>query len=344
TVFMNGKFCKDPKLATVDDFFFSGLNVPGNTSNPVGSNVTLVNVDKLAGLNTLGISIARLDFALYGLNPPHTHPRDNELLTVLEGTLFLDFVTSNPENHLITKVLNPCDVFVFLVGLSHFQFNVGDTNAVAIAGLSSQNPGVITIANAAFGSKSSFSIDVLTKAFQVDKNVINYLQAQFWMDNPGGHYPTFVRMFYANLGNDENGYFSRVLRIDVRFDAQYISDVLDIGSGDFECPEVGNIWTPSRAAATHVEAPQEPPEPPQPSNVDLMAAISGLFDMFIQFRGSVQSNMVLEAAAKEFLVASLCQIILLTIRIGMTDSCGCGPWSLEETMTRAGDRSHFTGS
>ncbi|XP_057983962.1 putative germin-like protein 2-1 [Malania oleifera] len=182
-VFVNGKFCKDPKLATADDFFFSGLNVPGNTSNRLGSNVTLVNVDKLAGLNTLGISIARLDFAPYGLNPPHTHPRATELLTVLEGTLYVGFVTSNPDNRLITKVLYKGDVFVFPEGLIHFQFNVGDTNAVAIAGLSSQNPGVITIANAVFGSRPSISSDVLTKAFQVDKKVINYLQAQFWMDN-----------------------------------------------------------------------------------------------------------------------------------------------------------------
>ncbi|XP_057983958.1 putative germin-like protein 2-1 [Malania oleifera] len=182
-VFVNGKVCKDPKLASADDFFFSGLNVPGNTSNRLGSSVTLVNVDKLAGLNTLGISIARLDFAPYGLNPPHTHPRATELLTVLEGTLYVGFVTSNPDNRLITKVLCAGDVFVFPEGLIHFQFNVGKTNAVAIAGLSSQNPGVITIANAVFGSKPPISSDVLTKAFQVDKKVINYLQAQFWMDN-----------------------------------------------------------------------------------------------------------------------------------------------------------------
>ncbi|KAJ6854801.1 hypothetical protein NC651_039685 [Populus alba x Populus x berolinensis] len=49
---------------------------------------------------------------------------------------------SNPENHLIAKVLNPEDVFVFPVGLIHFQFNVGKTNAVAFVRLSSQNPGV----------------------------------------------------------------------------------------------------------------------------------------------------------------------------------------------------------
>ncbi|XP_058010395.1 germin-like protein subfamily 1 member 13 [Hevea brasiliensis] len=182
-VFVNGKFCRDPMLATANDFSFSGLNIPGNTSNKVGSNVTLVNVDKIPGLNTLGISLARIDFAPYGgLNPPHTHPRATEILVVLEGTLYVGFVTSNP-NRLITKVLNAGDVFVFPIGLIHFQFNIGQTKAVAISGLSSQNPGVITIANAVFGSNPPINPNVLTKAFQVDKNVVNYLQKQFWVNN-----------------------------------------------------------------------------------------------------------------------------------------------------------------
>ncbi|XP_058006521.1 germin-like protein subfamily 1 member 17 [Hevea brasiliensis] len=182
-VFVNGKFCRDPMLATANDFSFSGLNIPGNTSNQVGSNVTLINVDKIPGLNTLGISIARIDFSPYGgLNPPHIHPRATEILVVLEGTLYVGFVTSNP-NRLITKVLNAGDVFVFPIGLIHFQFNIGNTNAVAIAALSSQNPGVITIANAVFGSIPPINPDVLAKAFQLDKNVVNYLQKQFWINN-----------------------------------------------------------------------------------------------------------------------------------------------------------------
>ena len=72
TVFVNGKFCKDPKLVTANDFFFSVKE--GNTSNPLGSKVTPVNVNQILGLNTLGISLARIDFAPKGLNPPHTHP------------------------------------------------------------------------------------------------------------------------------------------------------------------------------------------------------------------------------------------------------------------------------
>ncbi|RVX18799.1 Germin-like protein subfamily 1 member 17 [Vitis vinifera] len=168
-----------PKADRRRGFLLSGLDKPGNTSNAVASNVTTVNVEKIKGLNTLGISMVRIDYEPYGQNPPHTHPRATEILTVLEGTLYVGFVTSNTENRLISKVLNKGDVFVFPIGLIHFQFNVGKTKAVAIAGLSSQNPGVITIANAVFGSDPPINPDVLTRAFQLDKKVVSYLQSRF---------------------------------------------------------------------------------------------------------------------------------------------------------------------
>ncbi|BFG40722.1 hypothetical protein CerSpe_269960 [Prunus speciosa] len=183
-VFVNGKFCKDPKLANADDFFFSGLQIARSTQNPLGSTVTAVNVDQIAGLNTLGISLARIDFARNGLNPPHTHPCATEILLVLEGTLYVGFVTSNADNNrLFTKVLNKGDVFVFPIGLIHFQLNVGEGNAVAQAALSSQNPGVITIANAVFGSDPPINPEALAKAFRVDNKAVEYLQKQFWYDN-----------------------------------------------------------------------------------------------------------------------------------------------------------------
>ncbi|XP_011002008.1 PREDICTED: germin-like protein subfamily 1 member 13 [Populus euphratica] len=179
-VFVNGKFCKDPKMATAHDFSFSGLNIPRDTGNPVGSNVTLLNVDQIPGLNTLGISLARLDYAPHGgLNPPHTHPRATEILVVVEGTLYVGFVTSNPDNRFISKVLYPGDVFVFPFGLIHFQLNIAKTPAVAFAGLSSQNPGTITIANAVFGSDPLINPDVLAKAFHLDIKIVNYLQKLF---------------------------------------------------------------------------------------------------------------------------------------------------------------------
>ncbi|XP_073362745.1 putative germin-like protein 2-1 [Aegilops tauschii subsp. strangulata] len=178
-VFVNGFACKDPKTALVEDFFFSGLHMAGNTSNKQGSAVTAVNVAQIAGLNTLGISLARVDYAPYGQNPPHIHPRATEILTVLEGSLYVGFITSNPENKLFSKVLNKGDVFVFPQGLIHFQFNYGTNKAIAIAALSSKNPGVITIANTVFGSNPSISGDILAKAFQVDKKMVDHIHAQF---------------------------------------------------------------------------------------------------------------------------------------------------------------------
>ncbi|KAK2985138.1 hypothetical protein RJ640_000905 [Escallonia rubra] len=176
---VNGLACKNPMNVQADDFSFSGLNIMGNTSNPVGSKVTPVTVAQLPGLNTLGISMVRIDYAPWGINPPHTHPRATEILTVLQGSLQVGFVTSNPENRLISKVLQKGDVFVFPVGLVHFQRNVGYGNAVAIAALSSQNPGVIGIANAVFGSNPPIAADLLAKAFQVETSVVDQLQSKF---------------------------------------------------------------------------------------------------------------------------------------------------------------------
>jgi quercetin dioxygenase-like cupin family protein len=70
------------KDVKVDDFFLAAnLDKPMDTTlNKVMSNVTLINAMKLPGLNTLGISMARIDYAPRGQNPPHTHPRATEII------------------------------------------------------------------------------------------------------------------------------------------------------------------------------------------------------------------------------------------------------------------------
>jgi quercetin dioxygenase-like cupin family protein len=79
---------------TANDFFSDVLSRPGNTGNPVGSAVTTANVEKVSGLNTLGVSTSRVDYAPWGVNPPHTHPRATEIIYVLEGSLDVAFVTT----------------------------------------------------------------------------------------------------------------------------------------------------------------------------------------------------------------------------------------------------------
>ncbi|CAI9304024.1 unnamed protein product [Lactuca saligna] len=179
SVNVNGKTCKNPTQIQANDFYFSGLHLMGNISNPLGLRVTPVTVAQLPGLNTLGISMVRIDLAPWGINPPHTHPRATEIITVLEGSIQVGFITSDPENRLISKVLYKGDVFVFPVGLVHFQRNIGNKSAVVIGALSSQNPGAITIGNAVFGSNPTISSDVLAKAFQVDKKLIDQLKGRF---------------------------------------------------------------------------------------------------------------------------------------------------------------------
>ncbi|KAM7268235.1 hypothetical protein ACFE04_010401 [Oxalis oulophora] len=176
---VNGLVCKNATTVTADDFSFSGLQLSGNTSNAFGSKVTSVNVAQLPGLNTFGISLVRIDYAPWGINPPHTHPRATEVLTVIEGSLQVGFVTSATENKLITKVLVKGDVFVFPVGLVHFQRNVGNYNAVAIAALSSQNPGVIQVASSVFGSTPEIDSDIIAKAFQVEKYTVEQIKSKF---------------------------------------------------------------------------------------------------------------------------------------------------------------------
>ncbi|KAL0310496.1 UNVERIFIED_CONTAM: Germin-like protein 12-2 [Sesamum angustifolium] len=100
----------------------------------------------------------RIHFAPSGVNPPHTHPRATEILT---------------------KLLQKGDVFVFPVNLIHFQRNTGYGNAVAIAALSSQNPGVITISNAVFGSNSAIANDLLANSFQADTKTIDWIKSKF---------------------------------------------------------------------------------------------------------------------------------------------------------------------
>jgi hypothetical protein len=60
--------------------------------------------------------------------------------------------------------------------------NIGKTPAVAIAALTSQNPGVNTVANAIFGASWPLYPEVLTTAFHLDKKLVEDLQSQEWVN------------------------------------------------------------------------------------------------------------------------------------------------------------------
>lgn len=148
-----------------------------------GFAANVVDVNTMPGLNTLGISIIRVDFEPGVLVPLHTHPRATELITILDGTFYAGFLAPDAANvfksRLFSKILNPGDVFVIPQGLIHFQYNVGHKNATLLASFNSQNPGVVTIPNSIFASDPPILDDVLVKGFQLDKKVIKQLRKKF---------------------------------------------------------------------------------------------------------------------------------------------------------------------
>ncbi|KAL6840552.1 hypothetical protein ACP4OV_030362 [Aristida adscensionis] len=177
---VNGFPCKREVKVTADDFFFGGLAKAADvySGNPMGSAATAADAAVLPGLNTLGVSMARLDFAPWGgVNPPHAHPRATEIIFVVEGALEVGFVTA--ANRLFSRTLGKGEMFVFPRGLLHFQRSVGPAPAVAISAFNSQLPGTQVVAGALFGAAPAVPTDVLARAFQVDGGVVESIKSKF---------------------------------------------------------------------------------------------------------------------------------------------------------------------
>ncbi|CAO2828139.1 unnamed protein product [Amaranthus hypochondriacus] len=171
---LNGFACKNATNITAEDFFFSGISKPGLTNNTMGSLVTGANVEKIPGLNTLGVSMGRIDFAPGGLNPPHTHPRATEMIFVLYGELDVGFITTS--NKLIAKHIKVGETFVFPKGLVHFQKNNGDKPAAVVTAFNSQLPGTQSIAATLFTSTPPVPDHVLTMAFQIGTKQVDKIR------------------------------------------------------------------------------------------------------------------------------------------------------------------------
>ncbi|EEF42259.1 germin-like protein subfamily 1 member 1 [Ricinus communis] len=165
--YLNGVPCINPNLATTAYFTTSALAKAGNTrANPFGFNVTLTNTAILPGINTLGLTLARVDLDPSGIVPPHSHPRASEVTICLKGSILVGFVDSS--NNLYTQQLRDGESFVFPKGLIHFLSNNDPMRpALAISGLSSQNPGAQIASLSVFRSNPFIPDDVVKKAFQI---------------------------------------------------------------------------------------------------------------------------------------------------------------------------------
>lgn len=103
-----------------------------------------------AGINGLGVSLARLDLAGGGVIPLHTHPGASEVLVVIQGTICAGFISS--ANKVYLKTLNRGDSMVFPQGLLHFQLNSGKGPALAFVAFGSSSPGLQILPFALFAN------------------------------------------------------------------------------------------------------------------------------------------------------------------------------------------------
>ncbi|KAG2702167.1 hypothetical protein I3760_06G077700 [Carya illinoinensis] len=166
--FTNGAPCINPDEAESSHFATSVLSKPGNTRNIFGFNVTLTNTVNLPGLNTQGLTLARVDIADNGIVMPHSHPRASEVTICLEGLIHVGFVDTS--KRLYTRTLRAGDAFVFPKGLIHYLYNGSPmARAVAVSGLNSQNPGAQLTSVATFTSIPEIPDEVLKKAFQISE-------------------------------------------------------------------------------------------------------------------------------------------------------------------------------
>lgn len=166
--------CKNSSEATTDDFVFSGMKAAGNFSDS-GIAVISASPTNFPGLNTLGMSFARADIEVGGINPPHFHPRATELVHVVEGKVYLGFVDSS--NRVFARILEQGEVMVFPRGLVHFMMNVGDKPAALFGSFNSQNPGMQKIPSAVFGS--GIDEELLQKAFGLTSKQIGTMRRKF---------------------------------------------------------------------------------------------------------------------------------------------------------------------
>ncbi|XP_055814879.1 nectarin-1-like [Solanum dulcamara] len=175
TIKVNGFSCKNAFSAA--DFSSMVISKPGATNNTFGSLVTGANVLNIPGLNTLGVSLARIDYAPGGINPPHLHPRATEMIYVLQGQLDVGFITT--ANVLVAKRIVQGEVFAFPRGLVHFQKNNGHMPAAVIAGFNSQLAGTQSIATTLFAASPSVPDDVLAQAFQIGTMQVRQIKSKF---------------------------------------------------------------------------------------------------------------------------------------------------------------------
>ena len=142
----------NPPDASNDAFQF----INNTVKPPTGGSIVLSTINNFPALGSTGLAAAVGFVNPCGLNTPHWHPRSNEFLTVVQGTLVGALILENdsgsgnvvgspaplvgPLQQINTTLTNYTGM-LFPKGLVHWQFNPECEPAVFVAGFDSYDPG-----------------------------------------------------------------------------------------------------------------------------------------------------------------------------------------------------------
>ncbi|KAJ4288953.1 hypothetical protein N0V90_011295 [Kalmusia sp. IMI 367209] len=154
----------NPPNASNDTFQF----INNTVTPPTGGSIVLATVNNFPALGSTGLAGAVGFVNPCGLNTPHWHPRANELLTVVQGTLVGALILENDNGAgnvvgapppivgalpQINTTLTNFTGMLFPKGLIHWQFNPECEPAVFVAGFDNPDPGRAEAARGFFSAE-----------------------------------------------------------------------------------------------------------------------------------------------------------------------------------------------
>jgi oxalate decarboxylase/phosphoglucose isomerase-like protein (cupin superfamily) len=144
---------------------------------PTGGSIVLNTINTMPALGSTGL-LAAIGFVNpCGLNTPHWHPRANEFLTVVQGTLVGALILENDSGAgnvvgapppavgalpQINTTLSNFTGMLFPKGLIHWQFNPECEPAVFAAGFDTPDPGRVEAARGFFSAEPDEVISAST--------------------------------------------------------------------------------------------------------------------------------------------------------------------------------------
>jgi hypothetical protein len=126
---------------------FDFANPPAGSGPPPGAGGSVVTAfgSNFPAVISRNIGAAMFTLNACGLVPPHMHARSAEFITVVQGTVFTQFLTESG-SVLISNNLTTLSAAVFPQGSIHLELNPTCEKAVFVAGFNDDDPGVSNIA------------------------------------------------------------------------------------------------------------------------------------------------------------------------------------------------------